>query len=289
MSGMNQVLERAVAAQDVPFAVGMAADADGVRYSGAVGDAAPGRPAGEDTVFRIFSMTKAIGAVAAMILIDRGKMGFDTPVADILPEFARVQVLDGFDGDTPILRAPKTQATLRHLATHTSGLEYEFWNGDVARYMEATGHPTILSGLKASLFYPMMTDPGTRWGYGVGIDWLGQVVEAVDGRRIDAFCREEIFEPLDMANTAFELDDAMTANLCELVGARRGRRLRPVRAGAAVATGNVWHGPQPLFDRAGLCALPAHGAAQGRVGRQPHPVRTGGRRHDSGPYAGAGL
>ncbi len=217
MSGMDGVLERAVAQDDAPFAVGMVADAGGVRYSGAVGEAAPGRAAGEDTVFRIFSMTKAIGAVAATILVDRGKMRFDTPVAEILPEFANVQVLDGFDGDTPVLRAPKTRATLRHLATHTSGLEYEFWNGDVARYMEATGHPTILSGLKASLFYPMMTDPGTRWGYGVGIDWLGQAVEAVDGRSIDAFCREEIFEPLGMANTAFELDDAMTANLCELM------------------------------------------------------------------------
>ena len=231
MSGMNQVLERAVAAQDVPFAVGMAADADGVRYSGAVGDAAPGRPAGEDTVFCIFSMTKAIGAVAATILIDRGKMRFDTPVADILPEFANVQVLDGFDGDTPVLRAPKTQATLRHLATHTSGLEYEFWNGDVARYMEATGHPSILSGLKVSLFYPMMTDPGTRWGYGVGVDWLGQVVEAVDGRRIDAFCREEIFEPLGMGSTAFELDDAMTSDLCELVARGEDGVFAPFEAG----------------------------------------------------------
>ncbi|MDE0390978.1 MAG: serine hydrolase, partial [Rhodospirillales bacterium] len=163
MSAMNDVLERAVAQEDVPFAVGMVADTGGVRYSGAAGEAAPGRTAGEDTVFRIFSMTKAVGSIAAMILIDRGRMRFDTPVADILPEFANVQVLDGYDGDTPVLRPPKVQATLRHLATHTSGLEYENWNAEVLRYQEATGHPSILSGLKASLFYPMMTDPGTRW------------------------------------------------------------------------------------------------------------------------------
>ena len=217
MSSMDAVLERGVAQQDVPFAVGMAANADGVRYSGAAGNSAAGQPAGEDTVFRIFSMTKAVGSVAAMILIDRGKMDFDIPVIDILPEFARVQVLDGFDGDTPVLRAPKVQATLRHLATHTSGLEYEFWNDDMAHYMEVTSHPDILTGLKASLMYPMMTDPGTRWGYGIGIDWLGQVVEAVDGRRIDVFCREEIFEPLGMDRTAFELDHALSENLCELV------------------------------------------------------------------------
>jgi CubicO group peptidase (beta-lactamase class C family) len=60
--------------------------------------------------------------------------------------------------------------------------------------------------MKASLMYPLTSDPGTRWGYGIGIDWLGQVVEAVDGRPIDQFCREEIFEPLGMGNTAFEPD-----------------------------------------------------------------------------------
>ena len=144
MSGMNEALERAVAQEDVPFAVGMVADAGRIRYSGAAGEAAPGRAAGEDTVFRIFSMTKAVGSVAAMILIDRGRVRFDTPVADILPEFAKVRVLDGFDGDTPVMRPPRVQATLRHLATHTCGFEYEFWNGDVTRYMEATGHPSIL-------------------------------------------------------------------------------------------------------------------------------------------------
>jgi len=217
MADMNAVLEQAVERQDVPFAVGMVADAAGTRFSGAAGEAAAGRAAGEDTVFRIFSMTKAIGSVAAMILIDRGRIEFDTTVVDILPEFSRVQVLDGFDGDTPVLRAPRVQATLRHLATHTSGFEYEFWNADVAKYLEVTGHPTILSGLKQSLFYPLTSDPGTRWGYGIGIDWLGQVVEAVDGRSIDVFCREEIFEPLGMANTGFELEGDMAANLGTLM------------------------------------------------------------------------
>jgi CubicO group peptidase (beta-lactamase class C family) len=76
-----------------------------------------------------------------------------------------------------------------------------------------TGHPTILSGLKMAMFYPMMTDPGTRWGYGPGIDWLGLMVEKIDGRRIDQFCREEIFEPLGMADTAFEVSDAMAKRL----------------------------------------------------------------------------
>ncbi len=215
MTDLTSILQNAVAAGDVPFAVAMTANSNGVTYSGAAGDAVPGRAAAEDTAFRIFSMTKAVGSVAAMILIDRGKLSLDTPVADILPAWNDLQVLDGWDGDTPVMRPQKTTATVRHLMTHTSGMEYEFWNPDVPRYMEATGHPTVLSGLKVSLAYPLTTDPGTRWGYGPSIDWLGQMVEAVDGRRIDAFCRDEILGPLGMNDTAFE-PDALTDRLCQV-------------------------------------------------------------------------
>ncbi len=206
MTDLNKVLTDAVDAEDVPFIVAMTTNADGVTFSGAAGDAAPGRAADENTAFRIFSMSKAIGSLAAMILIDRGKLTPDKLVADVLPEWNDVRVLDGFDGDTPILRAPKVQATARHLATHTSGMEYEFWNADVPRYMEITGLQTILSGQKASMMYPLTSDPGSRWGYGPGVDWLGRMVEAIDGRRIDAFCQEEIFDPLGMRSSAFEPD-----------------------------------------------------------------------------------
>ncbi|MBO9406425.1 beta-lactamase family protein [Shimia sp. R9_1] len=211
----DRILKDAVAAQDVPFVVAMSANTDGVTYSGSSGEAAAGRPASEDTVFRIFSATKAIGSVAAMIMIDRGKLSMDTAVADILPDWNKLQVLARWDGDTPVMRAPETTATIRHLATHRSGLEYEFWNPDVGRYLEATGHPSVLSGTKASLSYPLMYDPGDRWGYGPSIDWLGQVVEALDGRRIDQFCREEIFDPLGMNDTAFE-PDAFADRLSEV-------------------------------------------------------------------------
>jgi len=216
MSARDTVLSRAVDRQDVPFVVGMVANAAGPTYSGAFGDAAVGLTASEDTVFRIFSMTKAVGSTAAMILVDRGKLNPETPVKEILPDFGRIQVLERFDGDKPILRAPRREATVRHLATHTSGLEYEFWNAEVANYLAKTGHPSILSGLKSAMFYPMMTDPGTRWGYGPSIDWLGLVVEKIDGRRIDKFCRDEIFGPLGMKDTAFEVSDAMAKRLASV-------------------------------------------------------------------------
>ncbi len=205
MSELDRVLSDAVAAEHVPFVVAMTGNAAGVTWSGAAGDRSPGQKADVDTVMRIFSMTKAVGCTAAMILMDRGKLSPDAEVSSILPRFAELQVLDGFDADgKPRMRAPRTQATVRHLATHTSGLAYEFWNEDMPRFMQATGAPSILSGLAKALELPAAVRPGTRWDYGIGIDWLGQVVEKVDGRRIDQFCREEIFEPLGMRDTRFE-------------------------------------------------------------------------------------
>lgn len=210
---VDEVLAAAVERQDVPFVVAMAGDAAGTTYSGSFGEAAPGRAAGEETVFRIFSMTKAIGSLAAMLLIERGKLDADTPVEEILPAFGRLQVIDRFEGEEPVMRPPRTRATLRHLATHTCGLAYEFWNEDVQRYMKATGHPSALAGTRDALNYPMVRDPGSGWDYGIGIDWLGMAVEAVDGRRIDDFCRQEIFEPLAMNDTVFELDEGRLKRL----------------------------------------------------------------------------
>lgn len=210
---LQRVLDEAVVREDVPYAVGMTGNAGGVTWSGAAGEAAPGRKAAMDTVFRIFSMTKAVGSTAAMILIDRGEMAFDTPVEEVLPEFAEMRVLDGWDGDTPRMRAPKVKATARHLATHTSGLEYEFWNPGPGTYQAKTGAVSILSGLKSSMFYPMMTDPGTRWGYGPSIDWLGLMVEKVSGKRIDVFLKDEVFGPLGMADTDVEVRDHMAPRL----------------------------------------------------------------------------
>lgn len=210
---LQRVLDAAVAGQQMPFAVGMTGNAAGITFSGAAGDAAPGRKAAADTVFRIFSMTKAVGSTAAMILIDRGQMDFDTPVQKVLPEFAEIRVLDGWDGDKPRLRAPRVQATARHLATHTSGLEYEFWRPEPGEYLAKTGGVSILSGLKSSMFYPMVTDPGTRWGYGPSIDWLGLMVEKISGQRIDVFLKENLFGPLGMNDTDVEVAAHMAPRL----------------------------------------------------------------------------
>ncbi len=217
-SALQAVLDKSVGGNQAPFLVGMVVDAGGTPFSGAAGNAAAGRPADLDTVMAIFSATKAIGSLAAMILIDRGLLSMDTPVESVLPAFAGVQVLDGY-GPTgqPVFRAPKTKATIRHLATHTSGLEYEFWRPAEAAYLKATGGRGILAStnLQSVLLsdYPMMTDPGTRWGYGVSIDWLGLVVERVSGQKIADFLRSNIFAPLGMKDTDVVLRNDMKGRL----------------------------------------------------------------------------
>lgn len=216
MAELDQVISDTVLKQDAPFVVAMVGGRDGVLWSGAAGESQTGHAATIDTIFRIFSMSKAVGSTAAMILMDRGQLSADASVESILPEFAEIQLLDGFDTQNPVLRAPRNKATVRHLATHTSGLAYEFWNPAMARYMQASGAPTILSGLLDSMKYPLQFEPGTQWDYGIGVDWLGRVVEKVDGRRIDQFCREEIFEPLGMTDTAFELLPHMASRLAKV-------------------------------------------------------------------------
>lgn len=206
---IDDVLSRAAEKGACAGVVGAVANRDGMIYEGAFGRRSIDKPAPMtvDTIFRIFSMTKAVGGVAALKLVEQGSLDLDAPVEKYRPEFAQLQVLEGFNGTQPVLRAPKRKATVRQLMTHTSGLVYEFWNANMAKYLEVTGHPNFLTGKKQGIMYPFAFDPGERWDYGVGIDWLGLVVETVSGKRLDDFCRDEIFQPLKMPDTGFECQE----------------------------------------------------------------------------------
>jgi methyl acetate hydrolase len=203
---IDTALRRAVEAGEVPGVVAMAATLDGPIYEGAFGERALGAgPAMTlDTVFRIASMTKAITSVAAMQLVEQGKLGLDAPVPDIDPTIGRPQVLDGFDASgAPMLRPAKRPITLRHLLTHTAGFVYEMWSANAKHYVEATGTPPVMSGRLAALQRPLAFDPGDKWEYGINIDWAGRLVEAASGMNLDAYFREHIFGPLGMSDTGF--------------------------------------------------------------------------------------
>ncbi len=217
MTKMDQVLNRAVELDLAPFVVATVGDADKILWSGGAGQSTVSTDAGLDTMFRIFSSTKSIGSAAAMILVDRDLISLDTPVNAVLPEFDDLQVLDGIgpDGDL-VLRPPRTTCTLRHLLTHTSGLAYETFNEKQMAFHRLPGSPHILHGTRKAFNYHLMFDPGADFSYGIGIDWAGLLVEAVDGRPIDQFCQEEIFAPLNMLDTVFEVDEARRARMADI-------------------------------------------------------------------------
>jgi len=167
-----------------------------------------------DSVFWIASMTKAITTAAGMQLVEQGKLSLDEPIGKILPDLASPQVLEGFDGKgEPKLRVAKNPITLRHLMTHTAGFVYDMWNGDMAAYLAKTGTPGITTCQNAALKTPIASDPGTRWEYGTNIDFVGKAIEAVSGKRLDAYLRDHMLAPLGMTDTAFKIGDAQRKRL----------------------------------------------------------------------------
>src|SRR4051812_28984033 len=141
-SRIDAALRRAVEAREVPGVVATAANADAPIYEGAFGvrDLARGPAMTLDTVFRIASMTKVVTSVAAMQLVEGGKLDLAARVPDIGdPALTAPQVLDGFDtAGKPLLRPAKRPITLKHLLTHTAGFTYEMWNPEIRRYVDAT-------------------------------------------------------------------------------------------------------------------------------------------------------
>jgi CubicO group peptidase (beta-lactamase class C family) len=136
----------------------------------------------------------------------QGKLALDRPIADVLPELAAPQVLEGFDAaGEPKLRAAARPITLRHLITHTAGFCYDIWNPQVARYVERKEIPSIFTCQNAALMLPLAFDPGQRWEYGVNIDWIGKAVERVSGQRLGDYFAEHLFGPIGMKDTGFKL------------------------------------------------------------------------------------
>jgi CubicO group peptidase (beta-lactamase class C family) len=212
---VDEVLQKAVESGTVPNIVATAADRNGPIYAGAFGPKAAGKPdpVTPDTIYRIASMTKMVTTVAALQLVERGKLDLDAPVSDYRPEFKDLKVLEGFNGDEPILRDPKSQATVRQLATHTSGLSYWFWNADIVKWESLTSTGNSLAGTADAFSAPLVADPGTVFEYGINTDWLGLVIEAAGGQKLDAYFDEHILGPLGMHDATFHPSEPQRENL----------------------------------------------------------------------------
>ncbi|MBS1824754.1 MAG: beta-lactamase family protein [Acidobacteria bacterium] len=191
---VNQALQEAVGPKGVPGVVAMVATPDGVLYRGAFGEARAGRGMAVDSVFRIFSMTKPVTSVAAMQLVERGKLELDAPVERYLPQMAGLKVLTGYDASgKPVLEPARSQPTLRQLLSHSAGFGYGFWDEKLVR------HPDKPNYLQA----PLLFHPGERWQYGTNTDLMGKIVETVSGQNLEEYFRAHIFAPLGMKETAF--------------------------------------------------------------------------------------
>jgi len=211
---VDAVLRQAVDAREIPGVVAMAATDKGLLYEGAFGprDLGQGPAMTLDTVFRIASMTKAVTCVAAMQLVEQGKLTLEDPVPNIDPALGSPQVLEGFDAaGAPRLRPAARPITLRHLLTHTAGFSYEIWDPDTVRYVRVSGMPSTSTGKIAALRMPLVFDPGDKWEYGVNIDWVGRLVEAISGQGIDAYFRDKIFGPLGMQDSGFVISTEQRA------------------------------------------------------------------------------
>ncbi len=285
-ASIDALLREAVESGRVPGVVAAAAMPDGVLYGGAAGTRSlpGGRPMTLDTIFWVASMTKAITGIAAMQLVEQGRLALDQPAGEIVDGLRKPLVLEGFDpAGQPSLRPAKRPVTLRALLTHTSGFVYDMWNETMLRYHQQTGLPAVRSGRLAALDAPLLFDPGERWDYGIGIDWAGRMVEAVSGERLDAYFRNHIFAPLGIRDTAYLLSDDQHARRAGMHGRKPDGRLEPLET-APPGEPEFFPGGSAIHTTAGdylslLRMLLGGGALDGVRVLRPETVALMGQNH----------
>jgi len=196
-----------------------------VQYKGyGYADVATKKPMKNDAIFRIMSQTKAITSIGIMILYEQGKLLLDQPISDFIPEFKNPVVLDKFnDADSTYTTLPaKSEITFRQLLTHTSGLDYaDIGSSKVAAIYSKNHIPSGLGYFDADLLermkklgkLPLSFQPGEKWQYGLNTDLLGCLIEVMSGMNLEDFFRKNIFEPLGMRDTYFNVPSSKASRL----------------------------------------------------------------------------
>ncbi len=289
LSQITQMLQDDVAHHVLPGAVLLIARHGKVAYQQAVGQRDPqaNAPIGRDDIFRVYSMSKPITVVAALMLVEQGKIALDEPVAKYLPQFAHVQV-GVVDPTSQVMRlvAPDRPMTVQDLMRHTSGLTYGFFGDTPVKKAYLAAHlfqgdfdNATFVGRLAKL--PLAYQPGTTWDYSHSIDVLGRIVEVVSGKSLYQFEKDNLLDPLGMTDTGFDVTDT----------AKQGRIAEPFqddRSFGADATMNDPRQPRSLAIRrrrhglhhGGLRALSPDDAERRNAGGAPLPGSADGRLHD---------
>ena len=173
----------------------------------------------DNTLFRIASMTKAITSTCIYQLIDKDILSLDTNLKDFFPEISNKKVIRGFDdnGD-PILSDVSNDINIGHLLTHTSGFAYEIWNESIAKLVEKGDLQSAFANNDEFLKAPLVFEPGSDWEYGIGIDWLGVLIEKINDCSLQEYMLTHIFEPLGMSNTSYDLDKNKHSRVAKVYG-----------------------------------------------------------------------
>tara|TARA_B100000524_G_scaffold45975_1_gene21875 strand:+ start:108 stop:1265 length:1158 start_codon:yes stop_codon:yes gene_type:complete len=217
---IDNVLENA-AQQKVPAVSAAVISKDEDLYKGNFGfkDLENKDPVDDNTLFRIASMTKAITSTCIYQLIDKDILSLDTNLKDYFPEISDKKVIRGFDdnGD-PILSDVSIDINIGHLLTHTSGFAYEIWNESIAKLVEKGDLQTAFANNDEFLKAPLVFEPGSDWEYGIGIDWLGVLIEKINECSLQEYMHTHIFEPLGMSNTSYDLDKSKHSRVAKVYG-----------------------------------------------------------------------
>jgi CubicO group peptidase (beta-lactamase class C family) len=206
-------------------------------------DKEAGLPIELDTLFRVYSMTKPITSVAAMMLYEQGAFELKDPVSAFIPSYADLRVFTGGSALAPVTEPATEPMRIWHLLTHTSGLTYGFHHvHPVDAIYRASGYEwgsppgkDLAECCDGWAQLPLVFQPGTEWNYGVSTDVLGRVVEVASGQSLDEFFRTRIFEPLGMTDTDFYVPEAEQHRLAALYFPQPGTR----QAARLDALGNV--------------------------------------------------
>ena len=199
-------------------------------------DVAAGLPVEADTLWRIYSMTKPVTSVAALILVEEGRLSLDDPVARHLPAFSDPQVYESGSGAGLRTRPAAQPLLIRHLLTHTAGLTFAFYHNHPvdALYREAGLDSAVLPGsdlagtVDAYARLPLQFEPGTQWNYSVATNVLGRVIEVVSGQPLDVFFAERVLGPLGMTDAGFCVTDEQAPRLSELYGETDAGGIEPI-------------------------------------------------------------
>ena len=210
IAALNEAMHRAVDQGEVAGISTMLARHGKVVNFDAYGkqSIATGAPMTRDTIFRMYSQTKPLTAAAMMVLFEQGKWKLDEPVTDFIPEFAKLKVMTGLDGNgQPIVEDPKHPPTMRELMTHSAGFGYGLRSDDYVDKQFQTQGVLRSNGLQAMVdkiaTIPLLYQPGTKWSYSAAVDIQGYVVEKLSGQTFGEFLQTHLFRPLGMNDTGF--------------------------------------------------------------------------------------